>query len=40
MITLNFTQPNVYVVFSYVPNSGAELKRLSYRIDTWEKDCR
>jgi len=40
VITLNFTQPNVYVVFSYVPNSGAELKRLNYRIDTWEKDCR
>lgn len=27
-------------MFSYVPNSGDGLKRLRYRIDTWEADCR
>ena len=40
VITLNLAKPNVYLVFSYVPNSGDGLKRLRYRIDTWEADCR
>ena len=40
VLTLNFSRPNFYLVVSYVPNSGAGLKRLDYRIGTWESDCR
>ena len=29
-----------YLMFSYVPNSGAGLARLDWRINTWEKECR
>jgi len=40
VITLNFEKPNLYVVVAYVPNSGAGLKRIDYRLDTWERDMR
>lgn len=40
VLTLNLAKPDMYVVVSYVPNSGAGLKRIDYRINEWEKDMR
>lgn len=28
--------PDLYVVCTYVPNAGADLKRLDYRVDVWD----
>jgi exonuclease III len=27
-----------YIVATYVPNAGEGLKRLSYRVDSWDPD--
>ena len=40
VLTLNLAKPDMYVVVSYVPNSGAGRKRIDYRINEWEKDMR
>lgn len=37
-VTLEFS--DCYAVAAYVPNSGQDLKRLDYRIDTWEPAMR
>jgi len=34
-LTLEYSE--FYIVCVYVPNSGGELKRLSYRVDDWDK---
>ena len=37
-LTLELESHKLAFVFAYVPNSGQDLKRLDYRIGTWEKD--
>lgn len=32
--------PNFFIVSTYVPNVGAELKRLPYRTEEWDEDIR
>ena len=36
VLTLEFD--TFFLVSVYVPHSGMELKRLSYRVDEWDKD--
>jgi len=38
--TVTLELDDVFVVSTYVPNSGQDLKRLDYRIDTWDPALR